>query len=627
MSSKLTLCCAILTAFHLAGSAAQGSISAAGNPPKQDPSGAPKVTSSVENPNEDQEWTPLLFKEEHQPMPALKEVFEGIKRGGPENFEAAIRAAYHLMEAYGRNEGNTITLQLSDFKTRYVPEALDLKYSEIVSLDIPEHIEITGNYRQRNVQDRPNGPIVHKTTSVGYQMKWEPVAPDPDQALWLKRSVKQYVEIAKADFAALSRLRAVTTYRVSVAFEGTQRDYRASFLWMDSETAPVIGSFVCIDHVLERVTLVLTEQVPPEGKEEGEPIGLKPQAEGLSSKYAYPVCNVYTEYPPSFLKQASGYERHINSNWHHISASEVDASCSCSSACQSICNTSVSLNLCYDEGNTTSGYHVGAKNMQPTSNVLQNALNVPNGASCQGTTLCAFTQCATANCIFGVTINPSGIGFSTNPSNTLAFWANQPTSQFTCRGCTEWEQPVVEPDIPAENCPVLVALDEGRLEMTNLAGGIRFDVNRDGVAERNSWPAIGSSWAFVVLDRNLNGRIDNGGELFGNYTAQRLDDKPRNGYAALAAYDDPANGGNGDGILDSRDPIFSSLLLWTDANHDGISQPDELAPLAQRVEAIGLDYRESRSRDRYGNQFRYRGTVWLADGRRSRSVDVFLLHD
>src|SRR4051812_37965440 len=189
-SSKLAFCCAILTAFHLAGRPAQGSTSAGGEPPKQDQSGYPKVTHSAEDPNEDQEWTPLLFKKEHQPMPALREVFEGIKRGGPENFEAAIRAAYRLMEAYGRNEGNTITLQLSDFKTRYVPEALDLKYSEIVSLDIPEHIKIAGDYRQRNVQDRPNGPIVHKTTSLGYQMKWEPVTPDPDQALWLKRSVR-----------------------------------------------------------------------------------------------------------------------------------------------------------------------------------------------------------------------------------------------------------------------------------------------------------------------------------------------------------------------------------------------------------------------------------------------------
>jgi hypothetical protein len=83
-SSKLAFCCAILTAFHLAGRPAQGSTSAGGEPPKQDQSGYPKVTHSAEDPNEDQEWTPLLFKKEHQPMPALREVFEGIKRGGPE---------------------------------------------------------------------------------------------------------------------------------------------------------------------------------------------------------------------------------------------------------------------------------------------------------------------------------------------------------------------------------------------------------------------------------------------------------------------------------------------------------------------------------------------------------------
>jgi hypothetical protein len=148
----------------------------------------------------------------------------------------------------------------------------------------------------------------------------------------------------------------------------------------------------------------------------------------------------------------------------------------------------------------------------------------------------------------------------------------------------------------------------------------------DRAAERLSWPAADSSWAFAALDRNRNGRIDDGGELFGNYTMQSLEGKP-NGYAALAVYDDPANGGNGDSVLDAGDSIFSSLLLWFDANHDGVSQPGELTALAQRVEAIGLDPKESRARDRYGNEFRYRGNVRLADGRKSRSVDVFLLHD
>jgi hypothetical protein len=145
---------------------------------------------------------------------------------------------------------------------------------------------------------------------------------------------------------------------------------------------------------------------------------------------------------------------------------------------------------------------------------------------------------------------------------------------------TEFDRPVVEPDIPEENCPVLIALDEGRLEITDLAGGVRFDVNRDGVAERNSWSAIGSSWAFAALDHNLNwtiismGQIDNGGELFGNYTAQRLDEKPRNGYAALAVYDDPANGGNAteSSIPETRSsPPCSSGPMLTTMAHRGLS--------------------------------------------------------
>lgn len=118
-----------------------------------------------------------------------------------------------------------------------------------------------------------------------------------------------------------------------------------------------------------------------------------------------------------------------------------------------------------------------------------------------------------------------------------------------------------------------------------------------------------------------------GGELFGNYTDQSLDIENPNGYAALAEYDKPVNGGNGDGRIDARDSIYPSLLLWADDNHDGVSQPGELGSLAQRVEAIGLDYRESRARDRYGNQFRYRGSLWLVNGHKSHSVDVFLLNE
>lgn len=183
-------------------------------------------------------------------------------------------------------------------------------------------------------------------------------------------------------------------------------------------------------------------------------------------------------------------------------------------------------------------------------------------------------------------------------------------------------------DVPPANCfwperctPIVIDLRRDGFEFTDRVSGVVFDLTADGAPESTAWTAARADDAFLVLDRNGNGTIDDGSELFGNVTPQPPASQP-NGYEALAVFDE-----NGDGSISAADPVFNQLRLWLDSSHDGMSQPQELASLRSAgIEAISLDYRQSRRRDVHGNLLRYWSRVDLSGQRPPlRSVDVIFL--
>jgi len=159
--------------------------------------------------------------------------------------------------------------------------------------------------------------------------------------------------------------------------------------------------------------------------------------------------------------------------------------------------------------------------------------------------------------------------------------------------------------------PILIDVLGDGFALTDVANGVEFNFFGNGMLHL-AWTTASSDDAWLVLDRNGNGMIDSGRELFGNLTPQSVTQlgEEKNGFRALAEFDEAAGGGNGDGVISNQDSVFPRLRLWQDTNHNGLSEPSELHPLAELgLASLDLKYKESKRVDQFGNQFRYRAKV------------------
>jgi hypothetical protein len=181
------------------------------------------------------------------------------------------------------------------------------------------------------------------------------------------------------------------------------------------------------------------------------------------------------------------------------------------------------------------------------------------------------------------------------------------------------------------NCisPLVIDVTGGGYQLTSLEAGVYFDLTNQGYNRLTSWTGQGVQNGWLCLDRNSNGTIDNGTELFGDNTPKPNGTTARDGFDALAIYDQPAYGGNGSRVLDPGDSIWSQLRIWIDSNHDGISQTSELTTLGTwGLTSLGIaGTLDGSFTDANGNFFHLRAAAIFGSGASRRTrwyYDVIL---
>ncbi|MGH8488357.1 MAG: calcium-binding protein [Gammaproteobacteria bacterium] len=169
--------------------------------------------------------------------------------------------------------------------------------------------------------------------------------------------------------------------------------------------------------------------------------------------------------------------------------------------------------------------------------------------------------------------------------------------------------------------PIILDLDGDGVETTNVEAGAYFDHDSNGFAERSAW--VSRDDGLLVLDRDGNGTIDSGAELFGNETVLADGSKASNGFEALRELDS-----NQDGKVDANDAAFANLKVWKDADGDGYTAQGELVTLAEvGIESISVGYTNSTFVDAQGNEHKQAGTYARNDGTSAMAADVWFQSD
>lgn len=164
--------------------------------------------------------------------------------------------------------------------------------------------------------------------------------------------------------------------------------------------------------------------------------------------------------------------------------------------------------------------------------------------------------------------------------------------------------------------PLLIDLDGDGITTLPIEHGIKFDYEGDSNPINTGWASKNSG--FLVIDKNNDGIVNSGQELFGDHTRLPNGVIASDGVMALTALDS-----NYDGLIDDRDSVWSELKIWQDLNSNGISEGNELQSLIDiGLKNINLSFTKDSIIDEHGNIHEFNSTVVWEDGRTTDITDV-----
>lgn len=165
-------------------------------------------------------------------------------------------------------------------------------------------------------------------------------------------------------------------------------------------------------------------------------------------------------------------------------------------------------------------------------------------------------------------------------------------------------------ELALQGCdPIVLDLSGEGINLTQAGKGSLFDINADGKLDSTAW--VKGNTGMLVYDKNGNGKIDNGKELFGDQNGAS------NGFKELSKYDK-----NGDGRIDSKDAIYKNLKLYRDLNGDGKMQKNEFSTLKELgIKSLNLECFDTDD-DVNGNSIVLRGSFEREDGTKGEMADA-----